>query len=294
MEINSSEEILQSVLEQFEQGALNQGAVIITRDYVEQQYYKQNKDTLFSVIQKLVKEEGSLNFFILLNGVIVILKDLPKDELFDMSRQIIFALQDTCETPEDVDTSQIQYYDFKVDWQRFKDTCFEHIVACREIRQKQAQSKIDYIPTVEDLKDSRQESIRTLSMKRNSRTLPMIQFAEDDPAISFLLTKLVGKRQLHSIITSSDGVKAVEQYLDRAPDILFLDIGMPKLNGLEVLKIITELDEDAFVVMLTADSSHGTVQDCIKHKAKGYITKPFTKGKLDSYLDKYHDWRHKV
>ena len=59
------------------------------------------------------------------------------------------------------------------------------------------------------------------------------------------------------------------------PDLVTLDIVMPKLKGTEVLKRIIELRPDATVVMASSVSDARTVMNCLKMGAKRYIVKPY-------------------
>jgi two-component system, chemotaxis family, chemotaxis protein CheY len=69
-------------------------------------------------------------------------------------------------------------------------------------------------------------------------------------------------------------------YKQYAPDILLLDIHMPGKDGLEVLHDIQDIDPQAYIIMLSADSSAENVGYTLQEGAKGFMTKPFTREKL--------------
>lgn len=89
------------------------------------------------------------------------------------------------------------------------------------------------------------------------------------------------------VLSAENGFEALKLYEQNAPDIVFLDINLPGMNGHEVLRQITKMDKDAFVVMLTASDKIEDVQGALKEKARGYIVKPFTRKKLDQYINLY-------
>jgi two-component system chemotaxis response regulator CheY len=85
----------------------------------------------------------------------------------------------------------------------------------------------------------------------------------------------------HDIIgEAEDGELAVEQYKKLRPDLVTMDVVMPKMNGIEALKAIKGLDPSAKVVMCTAVGQEQMVKLAIKSGAKGYIVKPFQAPKV--------------
>jgi len=67
-------------------------------------------------------------------------------------------------------------------------------------------------------------------------------------------------------------------YKEYKPDLVLLDINMPKMNGVEVLKQIIEFDNQARVIMVSIEDDNDTIDDCTKFGALKYITKPFSPG----------------
>lgn len=74
---------------------------------------------------------------------------------------------------------------------------------------------------------------------------------------------------------ASDGDSAMEMALRLKPDIIFLDIVMPKSNGLEVLKQIRAQLPQTVVLMVTSSHDSATVRAAVDGGASGYIVKPF-------------------
>ncbi len=70
-----------------------------------------------------------------------------------------------------------------------------------------------------------------------------------------------------------DGYSALEYIKKNKVDLVLLDIGMPKINGMEVLQKIKNLNSDTKVVMLTACKDKGIVLKCLNMGADGYISK---------------------
>ena len=79
---------------------------------------------------------------------------------------------------------------------------------------------------------------------------------------------------------AADGEEAVVRYKELKPDLVTMDIVMPKQNGIEALKAIKVLDPAAKLVMCTAAGQEQMVKLAIKSGAKGYIVKPFQAPKV--------------
>jgi len=87
-------------------------------------------------------------------------------------------------------------------------------------------------------------------------------------------------------ITASDGNSALTLFEKHKPDLVLLDIMMPGLDGLEVLKRIRQ-HSDVPVIMLTATNEATTVRDTIDLGADDYIRKPFNMVKLLTRLSSH-------
>jgi CheY-like chemotaxis protein len=111
-----------------------------------------------------------------------------------------------------------------------------------------------------------------------------ILIVDDDPLIRNLLGQILEpfEDQGVELFTANNGMDAIEVVKRESPDVIFLDVMMPKMNGFEVCNIVkNDLDlKKIVVIMLTAKG-----QELDRQKAKGvgadlYITKPFNINEL--------------
>lgn len=85
----------------------------------------------------------------------------------------------------------------------------------------------------------------------------------------------------HTIVGEAEnGEDAIEKYQELKPDLVTMDVVMPKKNGIEALQGIREADPNAKVVMCTAVGQEQMVKLAVKSGAKGYIVKPFQAPKV--------------
>jgi len=75
--------------------------------------------------------------------------------------------------------------------------------------------------------------------------------------------------------TAADGMTALAIVRARRPDVIFLDINMPGINGVDVLKSVKELDATIPVLMVTANADNALAAEAIRRGAFSYVPKPF-------------------
>lgn len=86
---------------------------------------------------------------------------------------------------------------------------------------------------------------------------------------------------------SATGELIPEQIVKNKIHIVYLDIELPKVSGLVVLKEIRKVDPDITVVMVSGESSPENVTTAIKTGANGFIVKPFNSGRILDSLQNY-------
>jgi DNA-binding response OmpR family regulator len=102
-----------------------------------------------------------------------------------------------------------------------------------------------------------------------------VLLAEDELALAHIVRESLEEREF-KVILCADGEHAYAQYLKHKPDILALDIMMPKLDGFELVKRIREKDKITPVIFLTAKSQIKDVVAGFEIGANDYLKKPFS------------------
>lgn len=106
-------------------------------------------------------------------------------------------------------------------------------------------------------------------MKRKVKVL----IVDDQKSIRGLLTTLIDKLGGEVVGEAQDGEEAVTKFAALTPDIVLMDINMPKMDGIEALKRIIASDPKALVIMLTSQNTAEVVQECIAHGARNFLLK---------------------
>ena len=101
-----------------------------------------------------------------------------------------------------------------------------------------------------------------------------ILVVEDEPALLEAL-RYNFSREGYQVVTASDGAEAVEQARQQRPDVIVLDLMLPKLDGLEVCRILRR-DMTVPILMLTAKGEEVDRVVGLEMGADDYVTKPFS------------------
>ncbi len=103
-----------------------------------------------------------------------------------------------------------------------------------------------------------------------------ILIVDDEPAIRQMLNDLL-KNEGFSVLEAADGKKGLDEAKKHVPDLVVLDVNMPKMDGFKVLENLKKdkKTRDIPVIMLTSKSSQEDITQGIQLYADKYIPKPF-------------------
>lgn len=113
-----------------------------------------------------------------------------------------------------------------------------------------------------------------------------ILLVEDDAIEVMKFNRVVKNLETkHKITEANNGEEALNLLKDRTvnPDIIILDLNMPKVNGIEFLKIIKQDDTRRFIptIILTTSNNFTDIKECYQNGIAGYVVKPL---KHDDYM----------
>jgi two-component system chemotaxis response regulator CheY len=84
---------------------------------------------------------------------------------------------------------------------------------------------------------------------------------------------IIGKYNM--IADLSSGINVLEEYTRTKPDIILLDMAMPKKDGLMILREIIQQHPHAKIIMISASDNQEIIKNCLRAGARAYILKPF-------------------
>jgi DNA-binding response OmpR family regulator len=109
---------------------------------------------------------------------------------------------------------------------------------------------------------------------------------DDDPRIRMTLRLWLEKKESYRVFAASTGRKGLRVAWWRIPSVILLDIDMPGLNGIEVLKRLKKSKRTRYipVIILTGNPTPDTKEDACYEYAEHYLTKPMTSEALREKL----------
>lgn len=105
-----------------------------------------------------------------------------------------------------------------------------------------------------------------------------ILVVDDDPKTVELIRLYLEKEHYH-VLTAYDGGDALEKIRERQPDLVILDLMLPKISGLDICRIVS-MEKKVPLIMLTAKSTEDDILLGLDLGADDYITKPFSPKQL--------------
>jgi DNA-binding NarL/FixJ family response regulator len=108
-----------------------------------------------------------------------------------------------------------------------------------------------------------------------------ILLGEDfEPWCRFVDSLLQEKPEWRIVGETSDGLEAVQKAKELRPDLILLDIGLPKLNGIEAARQIRKLTPESRIIFVSQESSADVVAEALSFGAQGYVLKIRARGDL--------------
>ena len=105
---------------------------------------------------------------------------------------------------------------------------------------------------------------------------------EDDAGIRTALTRALGERG-HVVTSATTGMSGLQLAVDDRPDVVLLDLGLPDIDGLQVLAMLRAVS-DVPVVVVTARDEHSAVVRALDAGADDYVVKPFAIEQVEARL----------
>ena len=112
-------------------------------------------------------------------------------------------------------------------------------------------------------------------MKQTDSLQKMILVVDDEPVNIKIVEYILKDEPMYTVLYCYDGIEALKILEEERIDLLLLDIEMPEMNGMEVVKEIRKRKIDVAVAFMSADKDFELIQQAIELGVGDYLTKPF-------------------
>ena len=109
---------------------------------------------------------------------------------------------------------------------------------------------------------------------------------DDEAHIRKFVTLLVQSLGVSVVLQAANGTEAQQVYEQEKPDLVLLDVNMPRIDGLQTLRNLKRVDPGCLVVMLTSLVNRQTVEECLHLGALGYLRKDNPPDEMTAQLKK--------
>lgn len=103
---------------------------------------------------------------------------------------------------------------------------------------------------------------------------------DDDSGITELFSEMLQLQGINILGVGNNGIDAIQLFKEFSPDLVFMDINMPKLNGIDALIEIKKTSIQSKVIIVTSDTSTELKEKLEKIVASGIVYKPFDMNKI--------------
>ena len=121
-------------------------------------------------------------------------------------------------------------------------------------------------------------------------TISTAIIVDDEPRITQLYSELLELQKLKILGIGQNGNDAIRLFNEYSPDLVFLDVHMPDMSGVEALKEIKTISPSAKVIMVTADLSEDLEKLLQDNGATAVIFKPFDMQKITQLLERLNEF----
>ena len=112
-----------------------------------------------------------------------------------------------------------------------------------------------------------------------------ILIVDDSLIVRNAIARSVANGQIVDVVRAEDGEEAVEAFDRHRPELVTMDLTLPRLDGLGAISRIMALQPRTSILVISALNSHKTAMDAIGRGACGFLTKPFTESEVSEALD---------
>jgi two-component system chemotaxis response regulator CheY len=112
-----------------------------------------------------------------------------------------------------------------------------------------------------------------------------LMIVDDSNIIRGKISRTLTQHRLEVVATASNGADAVKQFEANSPDVVTMDLTMPRMDGLECIRKLKSIKPGIRILVVSALADKSTAIQALKEGAQGFLCKPFSEDDLTDAMD---------
>lgn len=112
-----------------------------------------------------------------------------------------------------------------------------------------------------------------------------LMIVDDSNIIRSKITRTLTQHHMEVVATASNGEDAIALFSESRPDVVTMDLTMPRMDGLECIRALRRINANAHILVVSALADKSTAIQALKEGAQGFLCKPFSEADLTEAMD---------
>ena len=112
-----------------------------------------------------------------------------------------------------------------------------------------------------------------------------LMIVDDSNIIRSKITRTLSQHHMEVVATASNGEEAISLFARTTPDVVTMDLTMPRMDGLECIPALRKLNSRVHILVVSALADKATAIQALKEGAQGFLCKPFSESDLTEAMD---------
>lgn len=112
-----------------------------------------------------------------------------------------------------------------------------------------------------------------------------LMIVDDSNIIRGKISRTLTQHDMQVVATACNGEEAVQKFKQAQPDVVTMDLTMPRMDGLECIRTLKAIRSDIKVLVVSALADKATAIQALKEGAQGFLCKPFSEDELTEAMD---------
>jgi two-component system, chemotaxis family, chemotaxis protein CheY len=108
---------------------------------------------------------------------------------------------------------------------------------------------------------------------------------DDSNIIRNKIARSLAQHRIEIVATACNGEEAVKQFIENEPDIVTMDLTMPRMDGLECIRELKKRKPSTKILVVSALADKSTAIQALKEGALGFLCKPFSEDEISEAID---------